>query len=56
ATLSAVRCDAELRDFHQRLLARGKPPKVALVACMRKLIVHLNAIVARHYAQIEQTA
>jgi transposase len=56
ATLSAVRCDPGLKDFHQRLLARGKPPKVALVACMRKLLVHLNAILARHYAQIAQTA
>jgi transposase len=56
ATLSAVRCDAVLKDFHQRLIARGKPPKVALVACMRKLLVHLNAIVASYYAQIQQTA
>jgi transposase len=56
ATLSAVRCDGVLKDFHQRLIARGKPPKVALVACMRKLLVHLNAIVARYYAQIPQTA
>jgi transposase len=56
ATLSAVRCDAVLKDFYQRLIARGKPPKVALVACMRKLLVHLNALVARFYAQIEQAA
>jgi transposase len=56
ATLSAVRCDAVLKDFYQRLIARGKPPKVALVACMRKLLVHLNALVARYYAKIEQIA
>lgn len=56
ATLSAVRCDDALKDFHQRLIARGKPPKLALTACARKLLVHLNAIVARFYAQIEQTA
>jgi transposase len=56
ATLSAVRCDDVLKDFHQRLIARGKPPKLALTACARKLLVHLNAIVARFYAQIEQTA
>ena len=55
ATLSAVRHDAILKSFHQALIARGKPPKVALAACMRKLLVHLNAIVAKHYAQIEQT-
>ncbi len=56
ATLSAVRCDPVLKEFYQRLIARGKPPKVALVACMRKLLVHLNALAARYYAQIEQTA
>jgi transposase len=56
ATLSAVRCDPVLKEFHQRLLARGKLPMVALVACMRKLLVHLNAIAAKYYAQIEQNA
>ena len=33
-----------IRDFYQRLLAAGKPKKVALVACMRKLLVILNAM------------
>ena len=32
--------------FYDRLIARGKPPKVALTACMRKLIVRLNAMLA----------
>lgn len=44
ATLSAVRCNAPLREFHQRLINAGKPKKVALVACMRKLLTILNAI------------
>lgn len=44
ATLSAVRHNAVLRQFHERLIAAGKPPKVALVACMRKLLVILNAM------------
>jgi transposase len=44
ATLSAVKHNAVLRQFHQRLIAAGKPPKVALVACMRKLLVILNAM------------
>lgn len=35
-----------LRDFYQRLLARGKPPKVALTAVMRKLVVLANRIMA----------
>lgn len=44
ATLTAVRHNPVLKRFHQRLLEVGKPPKVALVACMRKLIVILNAM------------
>jgi len=30
--------------FYQRLIAAGKPPKVAPVACMRRLLVILNAV------------
>jgi transposase len=56
ATLSAVRCDPVIKEFYERLLARGKLPMIALVACMRKLLVHLNAIAAKYYAHIEQTA
>lgn len=44
ATLSAVRHDPRLRAHYQQLLARGKPKKVALVACMRKLLTIVNAI------------
>lgn len=36
-----------LKAFYQRLTARGKEPKVALVACMRKLIIILNTLIAR---------
>jgi transposase len=35
------------KAFYQRLIAKGKPPKVALVACMRKLIIILNTMIAR---------
>ena len=35
------------KAFYQRLLAKGKPPKVAVIACMRKLIVILNTMIAR---------
>lgn len=45
ATLAAVQCNPVLKTFHQRLVAAGKPPKVALVACMRKLLIILNAMV-----------
>ena len=43
-TVVAVRWNPVLRDFYQRLVAGGKPKKVALVACMRKLLVILNAM------------
>lgn len=36
ATLSAVRCNASIRSFYQRLRRSGKPAKVALTACARK--------------------
>lgn len=43
AALVAVRWQPEFKGFYQQLRARGKPAKVALVACMRKLLVVLNA-------------
>jgi transposase len=45
ATLCATRCNPVIRANYQRRLATGKPRKVALVACMRKLLVILNAMV-----------
>ena len=48
ATLSAVRYNPPIRDFYERLVAAGKLKKVALIACMRKLITHLNAIARDH--------
>jgi len=45
ATLAATRFNPVIRVFYQRLLAAGKPKKVALVACMSKLLTILNAIV-----------
>ena len=47
ATLvAATRAKGVIADFYQRLRAAGKAPKVALVACMRKLLVRLNAMLA----------
>jgi len=43
-TLVAVRCNPVLRTFYQRLRTAGKAPKVTLVACMRKLLAILNAM------------
>lgn len=45
ATVSAVRWNAEMKRRYLHLRAAGKPKKVALVACMRALIVALNAMV-----------
>jgi len=44
---AATRHNPVLKAFYQRLLAKGKKKKVALVACMRKLIVILNIMIAR---------
>ncbi len=43
--LAASRFNPAIKAFHSRLIAAGKRPKVALVACMRKLLTILNAIV-----------
>lgn len=45
ATLTAARHNPGIRAFYERLKAAGKLPKVALVACMRKLLTMLNAMV-----------
>jgi transposase len=44
-TLVATRFNPVIARFYQRLTAAGKPKKVALVACMRKLLTILNAMV-----------
>jgi transposase len=43
--LSATKWNPVIRVFYLRLTAQGKPPKVAMVACMRKLLTILNAMV-----------
>jgi transposase len=48
AAFSATRCNPLLRAFYQRLRAAGKHHKVALVAVMRKLLLHLNALLKKH--------
>lgn len=45
AALTAARCNPVIKPFYDRLIAAGKPPKVALTACMRKLLTILNAMV-----------
>ena len=45
SAVSAVRWNPTLKAVFDRLIQKGKPTKVALVACMRKLLVYLNAMV-----------
>jgi transposase len=44
ATIAAIRCNPAIQAFHRRLKDAGKPAKVAITACMRKLLTILNAI------------
>ena len=44
ATVSAKRCNPVIRAFAERLEKAGKPAKVATVACMRKLLTIMNAL------------
>lgn len=46
--LTASRYNPVISTFYQRLLAAGKPKKVALTACMRKLLIILNAMLKHH--------
>lgn len=45
AALAAIRFNAVIRAFYDRLVLAGKPKKVAIIACMRKLLTILNAMV-----------
>jgi transposase len=44
AALSAIRFNPMLKPFYERLIAKGKKAKVAIVAVMRKMAVTLNAL------------
>lgn len=48
ASLAALRCNDVVKAFYERLRAAGKPAKVALTACMRKLLTILNVMVAKN--------
>lgn len=45
ATLAATKANPVIAEHYRKLIASGKPAKVALVACMRKLLIRLNAMV-----------
>lgn len=44
-TLSATRFNLTIKSFYERLIRAGKPPKVAITACMHKLLIIMNAMI-----------
>ncbi|MBN1374769.1 MAG: IS110 family transposase [Dehalococcoidia bacterium] len=48
AALVATRCNPVISAFYQRLCSLGKPKKLALTACMRKLLAILNSMIKHH--------
>lgn len=56
AVLSAKRYNPVIRELYERLVGRGKPKKVAIVACMRKLLTMLNAMVRDNAAWSDELA
>lgn len=47
AALTAIRCNEPIRRFYRGLVGRGKPKKVAITACMRKLLTILNTLLKK---------
>jgi len=45
AMMSAIQCNAKFKDLYQRMVKAGKPKKVAIIACIRKLVVIINSMV-----------
>ncbi len=52
--MSAMQCNPVFKTTYQRLLAAGKPKKVAIIACLRKMVVMLNAMVrdGKHWCPV----
>jgi transposase len=56
ATISAIRYNGRIKVFYRRLRDAGKPAKVAITACMRKLLIILNAMVRKREPYREVSA
>ncbi|WP_027855515.1 IS110 family transposase [Marinobacterium litorale] len=56
AMLSSIQCNPVFKRFYEHLKAQGKLPKVAIIACMRKLIVVLNTLLKNEERWCEKTA
>lgn len=52
AAQSAAQHNPVIRDYVQRLIARGKPYKCAIVAAMRKLLIHLQSLLKHHHYEL----
>jgi transposase len=50
AAVAALRCNPVIRAFYQHLRSQGKPAKVAITACMRKLLTIMNAMLKHRCA------
>lgn len=56
ATVSAIRCNPAIKAFADRLKQAGKPTKVVIVACMRKLLTIMNAMLKNNAPWTAKTA
>jgi transposase len=56
AALAGVRWNPVIKARYAHLVGKGKLPKVALVACMRKLLIHLNSLMRAHLAAVAAAA
>jgi transposase len=56
ATVSAIRCNDPIKAFAERLKKAGKPPKVVIVACMRKLLTIMNSMLKNNTPWSQKTA
>ena len=52
----STRFNTTIASYHKNLIQRGKPYNVSIVACARKLLLHLNALMAQHLASAEPSA
>lgn len=56
AAISAIRCNDTIKTFAERLKKAGKPPKVVIVACMRKLLIIMNSMLKNNAPWNPKTA
>lgn len=47
--VASTQCNPVLKEYYNRLVVNGKPKKVAIIACMRKLVIYLNSLLAKNF-------